>query len=101
MSVNAFEVQDIKRGKPNAIKRQNISLLGLYVLLTGFWNLKGIQNWRQNCSKNKLVLENALTLAHGIGSLWVMGSCMDVYVCECERKATKVGSTETVSGTVY
>ena len=23
------------------------------------------------------------------------------YVCECERKATKVGSTATVSGTAY
>ena len=29
------------------------------------WNLKGIQNSRQNSSKNKLKLENALTRAQG------------------------------------
>ena len=30
-------------------------------MLTGLWNLKDIQNSRQNRSKNKLVRENALT----------------------------------------
>ena len=33
------------------------------------WNLKDIQNSRQNSSKNKLVLENAVTRAHGSWSL--------------------------------
>jgi len=43
-------------------------------LLTGLWNLRDIQNLRQNCSKNKLVHENAVTQAHGSCSLQVMGS---------------------------
>ena len=30
-------------------------------MLTGLWNLKDIQNLRQNRSKNKLVRENAVT----------------------------------------
>ena len=30
-------------------------------MLTGLWNLKDIQNLRQNRSKNKLVHENAVT----------------------------------------
>ena len=33
------------------------------------WNLKDIQNSRQNSSKNKLVLENAVTRAHRSWSL--------------------------------
>ena len=41
-------------------KAENI-VLGLKVLLTGLWNLKGIQNSRQNRSKSKLVHENAVT----------------------------------------
>ena len=58
------------------IKRLKISFLGLYVLLTGMWNLKDIQNSRQNSSKNKLVLENAVTRAHRSWSLlaiWAAG----------------------------
>ena len=43
-------------------------------MLTGLWNLKDIQNSRQNRSKNKLVRENAVTRAHGSCSLRVMGS---------------------------
>ena len=33
--------------------------------MTGLWNLKDIQNSRQNRSKNKLVRKNAVTRAHG------------------------------------
>ena len=47
-------------------------MLGLSVLLTFLWNLKGIQNSRQNRSKNKLVRENAVTwnlLSSGYGLL--------------------------------
>ena len=33
------------------------------------WNLKDIQNSHQNSSKNKLVLENAVTRAHRSWSL--------------------------------
>ena len=54
-----------QKGKINVIKRQKISLLGLQVLMTGLWNLKDIQNQRQNRSKNKLVRKNAVTRAHG------------------------------------
>ena len=43
------------------------------VLLTGLWNLKDIQHSRQNRSKNKLVLENAVTRALGSCSLRVVG----------------------------
>ena len=53
-----------QKGKINVIKRQKISLLGLQVLMTGLWNLKDIQNSRQNRSKNKLVRKNAVTRAH-------------------------------------
>ena len=53
-----------------------MSFLGLSVLLTGLWNLKDIQNSRQNRSKNKLVRENAVTRAHGSCSLLLMGSCL-------------------------
>ena len=53
-----------QKGKVNVIKRQKISFIGLKVLLTGLWNLKGIQNSRQNRSKNKLVRElNGVTRA--------------------------------------
>ena len=54
-----------QKGKINVIKRQKISLLGLQVLMTGLWNLKDIQNSRQNRSKNKLVRKNAVTRVHG------------------------------------
>ena len=43
-------------------------------MLTGWWDLKDIQNSRQNRSKNKLGRENAVTRAHGSYSLQVMGS---------------------------
>ena len=42
--------------------------------MTGLWNLKDIQNRRQN-PKNKLDRENAETQAHGCCSLRVMGYC--------------------------
>ena len=42
--------------------------------MTGLWNGKDFQNSRQNCSKNKLVRENAVTQTYGGCSLWVMGS---------------------------
>ena len=42
-----------------------------------YWNLKDIQNSRQNRSKNKLVYENDVTRAHGSCSLQVKGSCLD------------------------
>ena len=45
----------------------------MQVLLTGSGNFKDIQNSRQNCSKNKLVRENAVTRAHESCSLRVMG----------------------------
>ena len=48
-------------------------IIGLQVVLTGLWNLKDVQNSRQNRSKNKLVHENAMTPAHGSYSLQVMG----------------------------
>ena len=51
-----------------------MSFLGLQVLLTGWWNLRDIQNSRQNRSKNRLVHENAVTGAHGSYLLQVMGS---------------------------
>ena len=42
-----------------------MSCLGLQVFLTGLWNLKDIQNLRQNRSKNKLVRDqNAATRTH-------------------------------------
>ena len=50
-----------------------MSFLGMQVLLTGSGNFKDIQNSRQNCSKNKLVRENAVTRAHESCSLRVMG----------------------------
>lgn len=43
-------------------------------MLTLFWNLKDIQNSRQNRSKNKLVRENAVTRTHGCCTLQIMGS---------------------------
>jgi len=52
----------------------NLSFLGLQVLLTGLWDLKDILYSRQNRSKNKLVLENSVTGAHGSCALQVMGS---------------------------
>ena len=50
-------------------------IIGLQVVLTGLWNLKDVQNSRQNRSKNKLVHENAVTRAHGSWSPRIMGSC--------------------------
>ena len=38
-----------------------MSFLAQQVMLTGLWNLKDIQNSRQNRSKNKLVRVNAVT----------------------------------------
>ena len=38
-------------------------------MLTGLWNIKDIENLRQNRSKNKLALENAVTRAQGACSL--------------------------------
>ena len=43
-------------------------------MLTGLWNLKDVQNSRQNRSKNKLVRENAVTRTRGSCLLRVMGS---------------------------
>ena len=63
-----------QNGKLSSIKRQKNIILVLQVLLTGLWNLKDIQNFRQNRSKNKLVRENAVTRAYGSCSLRVMGS---------------------------
>ena len=40
-------------------------------MLTGLWNLNDTQNSRQNRSKNKLVRENAVTIARGSFSLRV------------------------------
>ena len=54
-----------QKGKRNVIKRQKWSFLGLYVLLTGLWEFKGILNSHENRSKNKLVRENAVTQVHG------------------------------------
>ena len=65
-----------QKGKLNVIKRQKVSFFGLWVLLTGLWNLKDIPNSRQNRSKNKLVCENAVTQARGSCSLRVMGSSL-------------------------
>ena len=63
-----------QKGKLNVIKRQKISFLGLQVLLTGLWNLKEIQNSRQNRSKNNLVHENAVTCTEVARSqLWAPG----------------------------
>ena len=44
-------------------------------MLTGLWNLKDIQNSRQNRSKNKLVRENAVTKRRevALSALWAPG----------------------------
>ena len=75
--MNALEVKDIKKEKGNVIKREKLSFLGLWVLLTGLWDFD-ILNSRQNLSKDKLVGENAVTRVHGSCSLQVMGSCLNV-----------------------
>ena len=57
-------------------------------MLTGFWNLKYIQNRRQTVLKNKLVRENAVTQAHGSCLLPVMGSRISIELevaCETIR----------------
>ena len=46
--------------KLNAIKRSKTTILRSVGLFTGLWDLKDIVNSRQNCSKNKLVGENAV-----------------------------------------
>ena len=43
-------------------------------MLTALWDLKDIQNLRQNRSKNILIRKNAVTPVHGSCSLRVMGS---------------------------
>ena len=62
------------KGKPNVIKRSTMPFSGVLVFIICLWNLKGILNSLQNCSKNKLVSENAATRVHGNCSLPVMGS---------------------------
>ena len=47
--------------------------LGVFVLMSGLWDLKDIVNSRQNRSKNKLVSENSVTPAHENCSLRVPG----------------------------
>ena len=71
-----------QKGKLNVIKGQKILFLGLQILLTGLWNLKDIENLRQNRSKNKLVRQKCCDtsawklLALGYGaSLHVRESC--------------------------
>ena len=46
--------------KLNAIKRSKATILRSVGLLTGLWDLTDIVNSPQNCSKNKLVGENAV-----------------------------------------
>ena len=46
--------------KLNAIKRSKATILRSVGLLTGLWDLTDIVDSRQNCSKNKLVSENAV-----------------------------------------
>ena len=58
-----------------------MSFLGMQVLLTGSGNFKDIQNSRQNCFKNKLVRENAVTRAHGICMLWSILEKIFVELC--------------------
>ena len=50
-----------QRGKRNVIKRQKLSFLVLWILLTGLWDFTDILNSRQICSKNKLVCGNSVT----------------------------------------
>ena len=60
--MSAFDVHlRYQNVKLNIIERQKYHFLGLKVLQTGLWNLKDIQNSRQNHSKNKLVIENTMT----------------------------------------
>ena len=55
-SVSAPDGIRYQKGKLNAFKSSEISLLVLQVLLTGLWDLLYVNlNSRQNCSKNKLV----------------------------------------------
>ena len=49
-----------QKGKLNVIKRKKL-FYGLQVFLTGFQNLKDIQNSCQKRFENKLVLQNAVT----------------------------------------
>ena len=39
--------------------------------MTGLWNLKDIQNSRQNRSKNKLVGKNAVTRVYGSFTIYL------------------------------
>ena len=38
--------------------------LGVFVLMSGLWDLKDIRKSRQSGSKNKLISENSVTRAH-------------------------------------
>ena len=57
--MSAFGVYEMIE-KLNAIKRSKTTILRSVGLMTGLWDLKDIVNSRQNCSKNKLVGENAV-----------------------------------------
>ena len=81
MSMSAFGSITYQKGKLNVIKRHKISFLGLYVLLTGSWNLKDIQNSRQNRSKNNVVRENVVTQAHRTYLLWAPRQRLQEKVC--------------------
>ena len=61
------------------------------------WNLKDIQNSRQNRSKNKLIRENAVTWAYGSFSLRDMGS----YHHALERKRNFVSPRDHVISSIY
>ena len=67
-----------------------MSFLGMQVLLTGSGNFKDIQNSRQNCSKNKLVRENAVIRAHESCSLRVMGSWKGLDNCALSLVFTSI-----------
>ena len=56
--------------------------LGVFVLMSGLWDLKDIVNSRQNRSKNKLVSENSVTRAHENCSLRVPGGIFS-HNCSC------------------
>jgi len=76
--MSAFEVYiRYQKGKLNVIKREKISFLSLFVLLTGLWNLKGIQNLPHVVKETvlkKLVRENAVAQALGNCPYRLMGS---------------------------
>ena len=61
--------------KLNAMKRSKTTILRSVGLMTGLWDLKDIVNSRQNCSKNKLVGENAVAdqMEVARSGLWAPG----------------------------